>query len=536
MASHVVVIDSTARRHTIKCTPAKHLSDILHEACGKFGVNPQQYGLKHNNKKLDLSLSIRHSGMINGAKLSLVQASRSPSVVSVALQLPTSGDVPGSRLTDKFPSDTPLWQILRRFEDGTAGAAGSTGKTNYNFTQRATPVTIEGTSGSGRLNYEMPVVNIMGRELSTFVDLQKTLAQLGFNSGSCLIRLNYKDSGEAMSEAMEKITEYFKSIEPPAPTSTTDTHGAHGRDVGEAQSSISANGADQLDNIAGERVKSDDQTTESTINEPDVSVPSAPTTPGGDSPMPDFNDTTASTSQPPQTSRAATEPPSTSISIFAPPTLTTSHTIAESTYSENDYLPTLDHAQLHQARLAASSQNRKLLSDAELAAAEQARKAKLGTIKDVLVRIRFPDQSMAQRSFGQDATVADVYSMCRQVMQAEGESFGVKVPSGARGGGMATLTEAGDGGQKKLIKDLLWQGRVMVTIVWGENVSQETRSQPCLKQEYRAVAEEIKIPQAEQEEPPSAKATTENKVEDKPKKKVDKESKMRGLLKGLSKK
>jgi len=46
MASHVVVIDSTARRHTIKCTPMKHLSDILQEACAKFGVNPDQYALK----------------------------------------------------------------------------------------------------------------------------------------------------------------------------------------------------------------------------------------------------------------------------------------------------------------------------------------------------------------------------------------------------------------------------------------------------------------------------------------------------------
>jgi len=46
MSAHVVVIDATARRATIKTTPAKHLSDILQEACSKLGYNPNQYGLK----------------------------------------------------------------------------------------------------------------------------------------------------------------------------------------------------------------------------------------------------------------------------------------------------------------------------------------------------------------------------------------------------------------------------------------------------------------------------------------------------------
>lgn len=46
MASHVVVIDATARRTTIKTTPGKHLSEVLEEACGKLGINAVQYGLK----------------------------------------------------------------------------------------------------------------------------------------------------------------------------------------------------------------------------------------------------------------------------------------------------------------------------------------------------------------------------------------------------------------------------------------------------------------------------------------------------------
>lgn len=46
MASHVVVIDSTARRATIKTTPNKTLSEVLEEACGKLGLNAAQYALK----------------------------------------------------------------------------------------------------------------------------------------------------------------------------------------------------------------------------------------------------------------------------------------------------------------------------------------------------------------------------------------------------------------------------------------------------------------------------------------------------------
>jgi tether containing UBX domain for GLUT4 len=46
MASHVVVIDTSFRRTTIKVTPGKHVSDILEEACVKFGLNASNYGLK----------------------------------------------------------------------------------------------------------------------------------------------------------------------------------------------------------------------------------------------------------------------------------------------------------------------------------------------------------------------------------------------------------------------------------------------------------------------------------------------------------
>ena len=46
MSAHVVVIDSTFRRATVKTDPNKHLSDILEEACGKLGLKASNYSLK----------------------------------------------------------------------------------------------------------------------------------------------------------------------------------------------------------------------------------------------------------------------------------------------------------------------------------------------------------------------------------------------------------------------------------------------------------------------------------------------------------
>ena len=47
MSSHVVVIDTTFRRTTIKVTPGKFLTDVLEEACGKLGLKATNYGLKY---------------------------------------------------------------------------------------------------------------------------------------------------------------------------------------------------------------------------------------------------------------------------------------------------------------------------------------------------------------------------------------------------------------------------------------------------------------------------------------------------------
>ena len=162
-----------------------------------------------SKKQVDLSLTFRTSGLVPGAKLELVLKSNTPSVVTVGIQVPPpeGNAVPNGRLSDKFPSDFTIWKVLRQFESGKASAAIK----NLNITGRSVPQ-ITG-QGSGQLFYETPVLNIMGRELASFADFQKTLSQLGYNSGSVLIRLSFRKTDKTLMAAMEEVNRYFKQEE-----------------------------------------------------------------------------------------------------------------------------------------------------------------------------------------------------------------------------------------------------------------------------------------------------------------------------------
>jgi tether containing UBX domain for GLUT4 len=176
--------------------------------------------IRTGKKTLDLALPLRLSGLAPGAKLELVFQSRSPSVVSIALQLPDADPdaqgIPQGRMTAKFASTTSLWGILRAFEAGAAGGLGVT----KNFTQRGIPrpeggkgTTAGMPSGSGRLCYEEPVVNVMGRTQSGFSELQKTLAQVGLKNGTALLRLSFRATDTPLEDAMTEIEEHFRTAE-----------------------------------------------------------------------------------------------------------------------------------------------------------------------------------------------------------------------------------------------------------------------------------------------------------------------------------
>ncbi|KAI9808297.1 MAG: hypothetical protein M1825_004754 [Sarcosagium campestre] len=465
MASHVVVLDSTARRAVVKVTSNTYLSDVLQEACKKLSCNASYYGLKNKDKVIDLSRTIRLAGLSSGAKLELTLLSRSPSVISVALQLPESEatDAPNRRLVDKFPSTTSLWLILRKFEAGVAGASGR----SYNLTARGAPRIDEGDSGAGRLYYEMPVLQLMGRELSSISELQKTLGQLGFNSGSTLIRLAFKTTTTPLEEAMNEIGRFFKDEE-------TDRD-----DLPDKQPNV--------------ETSEESSTAMSELNEKDSTLQSAlPTTPGqsraesvitqdaedssdiGHVPLPE----TLSSHQ-----QFAGANDQRLVSVFAPPSHATPQA-AQHGFDESDYEPTVEHAKLHQSRLSTSAQNVRLPSEAEIRAQEVAAQQRLVNTKEVELKIRYPDQAQLVGKFSATDTNSSLYDFVRSTIQSAGQPFSLSyaTPKGPR-------VIPSDGPAKRLIYDLHLTGRVLVTFAWNEDASHEARSSPILKAEYASKAQ-----------------------------------------------
>ena len=468
MSSHVVVLDSTARRAVIKTTPTKHLSDVLQEACGKLGLDPSKHGLKNSsNKTLDLSQPIRLSGLSSGAKLQLVVLSRSPSVVSVALQLPESEANGQSRLTDKFPSSTTLWLLLRHFE--------STSQVARNFTARGTAKMGAGaSSGAGRMYYETPVIHAMGRELSSFTDLQKTLAQLGFNSGSVLLRLSFRGTETPLEEAMTQIDQYFKSAE------GDSMGGAHAGSVATTQ--IPPNTSEDEPILTGENTA--DPAPADALSPP----PDGPLSPGStrSETIPPPSETDASLPNPSAIEESPiTGPSQRPMIVYAPPSVSTP-AAARQAHNEKDYEPTIDHAKLHQQRLATYARNKTLPSDAELAAQAEAQAKKNAEVKEVRIKIRFPDQSQVVSTFTNLDTTATLYEFVQRLMRNENEPFSLNfsTPKGPQNIPKENM---------RLIQGLGMVGAVLVNVIWEEGASKEARGGKILKSVYEEKAEEITV-------------------------------------------
>ncbi|KAK7536660.1 GLUT4 regulating protein TUG-domain-containing protein [Phyllosticta citricarpa] len=547
MASHVVVVDSSARRATIRTTPAKALSDVLQEACTKFGIRADNYTLKYNNKTVDLSRTIRLANLPQGAKLDLVQGSRSPAVVNVALQL----EQPGQRLTHKFPSNTSLWQVLRVFE--TIAPA----EQKVNLTQRGRAVQNVGSSSAGRLHYEIPSINIMGRELSTFLDLQKTLGQVGLNSGSALLRLQFKDSGEPLEKAMMEITEYFKSLESEESTEK-QTGDSQTGSAGDAASAPAPAPPTLEQDKAVEEPQTSDPSSTMDIDTPAINTPSAPaaTAPPPTAESTSSNNVATSSSTATDTPNTEQEPskpqitdPSTRpMTIFFPPSSSTPTAALSATFDESDYIPTIEHAKSHQAALANATRNQRLASDAELAARAEAAAAHRAAVAGVTVRVRLPDGHQLESRFGRDETGKDLYSWVRGLLASsadEGARFVVRYNSPEN----ARLVTLPDDAAVTLVRDLGLEGRVLMTMSWDDGASVAVRRGPVLADKWARRATELKVkdPGAEAAAANAAAAggntlgaagaadaDAEKKSKKGPKSAEEKESKLRGILgKGL---
>ncbi|TLS26316.1 hypothetical protein PpBr36_05365 [Pyricularia pennisetigena] len=475
MSSNVVVISTDFRRATVKVSPGTYLIDVLDEACRKLNLQSDKYLLKHNNKQLDLSNQLRAYNLSHGAKLELVVRSNTTSVVSVALKLPDSeaAGIPNGRLIEKFRSDTTLWKMLRHFESGgsTSGAA-PTGR-KFNFTARGVPQTAGGSqAGAGQLYHESPVLNVMGRELSSLADLQKTLAQIGI-MGNVLITLSFRLSGMTLHEAMQQIEQFFtedseaptaaasekpKSEEPAAATQSSAQEKT-------PQPSISATSATEPQDL-------------STNNSQSTSQSNDPTSAGQGTSQPEGAQSSSSHGR--------------GMRVFAAPSASTP-AAALTKDPESAFQPTIMHAQLHQQRLQQNSVNKRLPSDREIEAKQQAEAAKLASIKEVSIKVRFPDNTSAQWTFGPEDTAGSLYSEVRNVMADPTQPF--KLVSPAAKGPVGTGDLVDDSSEKhNLIRAYRLEGRVVATVVWADSVPPSVRRAPFLKGSVAQQAQQIQIP------------------------------------------
>ncbi|EME39681.1 hypothetical protein DOTSEDRAFT_75356 [Dothistroma septosporum NZE10] len=508
MASQIYVVDSGIKRTTIRVTPGRYMREVLEEACKSRKLVPESYALKtQNNKAVDLSQPFRLSGLSAGAKLQLVQASKSIGVVNVALQLPESEG--GGRVADKFPSTTSLWLVLRKYEDGVAGQLSR----KLNLTQRAVPS--NQVSGAGRLEYEQPVVNVMGRNLDTFADLQKTLGQLGFNSGSVLLRLDFKNSEQPLEEAMKEIGDHFNapdpstqqiaSVEPIAVLPTQE----QATDASDA--SLAAGNEDDL-----------------TMTEASQIGATSPT----EAIMP-----TGTQAQPSSIPEQMTAPPANTldgISVYRPPSSSTP-AAAMQPDDPSIFEPSIAHAKAHQAALERAGKNTRLLSDKELEEQEDARQASIALIQQVTVRVKYPDQSMIETTCYASESGADLYAKVEETLSQAGEPFELRF-LGAKG-----FQTVPNSTTNRLVRDLGFRGRIMVTLVWSSSASAKARQGPSLKDDYRSRAQDLKVELQTQQAAGQENHKAAMAKKDKPepgsssKSKLDVESKMKKFL-GFGKK
>ncbi|KAK2734727.1 ubx domain protein [Colletotrichum kahawae] len=466
MSSHVVVIGSDLRRATVKVSPGTYMTDVLQEACKKLNLSSDKYLLKHKQKNVDLSIVWRVSGLSPGAKLELVQKSNTPSAVSVALQLPMpeANTAPNGRLIEKLPSDFTIWKVLRQFESGV-----SQGK-NLNITARGVAqTTTGGATGSGQMYYETPVLNIMGRELATFVDFQKTLSQLGYNSGSVLIRLSFRKTEQTLFDAMEQISQFFAEVEAEAKNNSQVKAVA-------PEPATQPAPTEQAAQTATEEAPTSMQVTEDSQNQQT-----------NEAPLQEVEDQAAAEPEAMDVDPAEPIDPLQPVSVFRAPSGTTP-AAALADVSETDYTPTIAHAQLHQARLQQSSQNKRLLSDRELEAQAQAEETKLASVSKVVVKVRFPDNTSAQWEFGHEATGATLYQGVRQAMAHNGQAFRLVIP------GSKIVIKDENTPKNRLIHDYKLTRSVLLSLVWDDSVPADIRKKPFLKGDIAKRAKDITIP------------------------------------------
>lgn len=304
----------------------------------------------------------------------------------------------------------------------------------------------------------------MGRELASFADLQKTLGQLGFNNGSTLLRLSFRITETPLEDAMQDIAHYFKSVE------IDKSEGGYARSVAASESKSEPNRSSTAE-----------------VHSEPLGEPSTSLTPRNeDGTIEDLTTTEPAPSNDPRSSGQHHRP----ISVIAPSSSTTPRASLQP-YNEQDYEPTIDHAKLHQSRLASTSRNKRLPTDAEIAAQEDAERKKVAEVKEVDIKIRFPDQMQVVRTFSNRDTAITLYGFVKGLLENENEPFLLNFTA-IKGPKVIPREEA-----VELIGGLRMTGRVLVNFIWDEKATVKAWEGKALKAEVREQAREMEIKEAE---------------------------------------
>lgn len=322
----------------------------------------------------------------------------------------------------------------------------------------------------------------MNREVTGITELQKTLSQIGITSGSALLRLSFKDTDTPMEQAVQQIAGFFQE-----------------KDV----DSSSSKAPEAAPPPAAESVKDQAAPTASEPAQP-IEAPAPEPEPMEDivsTPEPNSS-LSATTTQPtsPSALSSTSTPLPPDLKVYLPPTSSTLQA-ASTPFNPKDYIPSIQHAQTHQRLLSSASENKRLLTDAELAIKEAEAREKLRAIATVDVKIRFPDQSQVMRKFERGTTVTDLRTFVRDCLneRVRVEPFGLEfwaasgVP-GVKGPGGGKLTLSNDNDERKLIEDLHMKGGVLITFTWAQSVPSSIRGmKEILRDDLRSRAENIEV-------------------------------------------
>ncbi|CAK7203475.1 hypothetical protein SEUCBS139899_006209 [Sporothrix eucalyptigena] len=489
MATSFVVISTDLRRVTVKAPSGGYMIDVLEEACTKLKLNYESYQLKHSNKLINPTDPIRAAGLPQGAKLELVLKSKTPTAVTVALRLPPSEaglGIPNNRVSAKVRNDTPLWKLLRHFEESDGAK-----QNGLNITARGVPRTSHtGTavaagsavgSGSGQLYWEAPVLKFCGRELTSLSDFRKTLSQVGIDAGSQLIMLEFRTSDKTLQEAMEEVQMQLEAAdadaaavlaapvaktEPASATATATTPApASTEDIKSSQPSAEA--AAPKATSAGAEPK-DVDTTPSTV------PPTAPST----------------TAAPRTTSEL--QP----VQVWSPPKAS-SGTLAAASLRwskepESTFAPSIAQMKAHQKQLEEAGRNKRLKSDEEIEEEKREREAKAAAVSRVDVRIRFPDGYTVLWSFANGATGATLHAAVRSVLAAgvQNQEFRLAPPMSRE-----SIQDSADGKKHDLVRNYGMRGGMVVNFLRGADVPAPPAGQSYIKPGVAALAQDIVVPQ-----------------------------------------